>query len=149
MGTRADFYVGDGPDMEWLGSITWDGCEIPYDLENAKSETVYRANLDRFLASRDDATLPEMGWPWPWNDSRTTDVAYTFHGGQVLRWVYGPWRPATGNICDGCDDGCDACKDNDGPAPQFPDMSSRRQVAMGTRSGLISFVATPDGIKVI
>jgi hypothetical protein len=25
MGTRADFYVGRGPDAEWLGSVAMDG----------------------------------------------------------------------------------------------------------------------------
>jgi hypothetical protein len=25
MGTRADFYVGRGPEAEWLGSVAYDG----------------------------------------------------------------------------------------------------------------------------
>ena len=27
MGSRADFYIGEGTEAEWLGSVAWDGYE--------------------------------------------------------------------------------------------------------------------------
>lgn len=80
MGTRADFYIGTGEKAEWLGSIAWDGYPegIAKEVREATTEEEYRKALSDFFKSRDDATLPEMGWPWPWNDSNTTDHAYTF-----------------------------------------------------------------------
>lgn len=83
MGTRADFYVGRGLNAEWLGSIAWDGYDIAgFKIELAKTEKTYRKRVAAFLASRDDATLPEMGWPWPWEDSTLTDEVYAFDKGE-------------------------------------------------------------------
>src|SRR5258708_6284064 len=82
MGTRADFYAGKGKSAEWLGSIAWDGQEIAGYIRAAKTEKNYRKAVEVFLASRDDATLPAQGWPWPWNDSGTTDCSYWFFDGQ-------------------------------------------------------------------
>ena len=28
MGTRADFYLGEGSAAEWLGSVAWDGYDV-------------------------------------------------------------------------------------------------------------------------
>jgi hypothetical protein len=67
MGTRADFYVGVGPEAEWLGSIAWDGyagAENPNcGLMRAKTEEEFRKEVDGIRASRDDFTAPEDGWP--------------------------------------------------------------------------------------
>lgn len=46
MGTRADFYIGRGPDAEWLGSVAWDGYEWDAedsDLMTAKTADEFRA----------------------------------------------------------------------------------------------------------
>ncbi len=94
MGTRADFYVGVGKDAEWLGSIAWDGYEIEeaddvktpaHRVRRAQTEADYRAAVQAFLESRDDATYPKDGWPWPWEDSNITDYAYAFVDGEV-KW---------------------------------------------------------------
>ena len=89
MGTRADFYVGRGPNAEWLGSIGWDG--FPYSIDEgvmrSSSEDEYRKRLLAWLKARDDSTFPEQGWPWPWEDSRSTDYAYAFDDGRV--WIAG------------------------------------------------------------
>jgi hypothetical protein len=63
MGTRADFYVGRGADMEWLGSIAWDGYPpgIRGGVLAATSEADFRALLSAFLAPREDVTLPNDG----------------------------------------------------------------------------------------
>jgi hypothetical protein len=63
MGTRAYFYVGRGKQAEWIGSIAWDGDEIPDAVAKAKTEKTYRKRVAEFFADRDDATLPESGWP--------------------------------------------------------------------------------------
>lgn len=114
MGTRADFYVGVGKDAEWLGSIAWDGYEWDEDkdcaLMKATTEQEFRAAVSDIAKTREDWTSQEQGWPWPWNDSNTTDYAYAFHDGKV-----------------------EAITDD----REWPDMSSRKNVTFGTRSGVI------------
>lgn len=81
MGTRADFYVGTGPSSEWLGSITWDGYPDgwPKKAIGSKTEEEFRASVEELLADDEcTSTRPSDGWPWPWEDSRTTDYAYAW-----------------------------------------------------------------------
>lgn len=102
MGTRADFYIGKRSDLqnvEWLGSIAWDGypdgnpsllnrtehLESQYigyghsDFSIEEYENNYMKNLmDLQKECHDEFTTPENGWPWPWDSSRTTDYAYLF-----------------------------------------------------------------------
>lgn len=143
MGTRADFYVGtDAATMEWLGSIAWDGYEIGEDIPGAANEAEYRGRVAKFLAERDDATLPDMGWPWPWDDSTITDCAYTWDRGRVLSAHGSPERwlayPAA------YDEEADEWEGlNDAPFAFFPNMSSRKAVTLGSRSGLIVLKARP------
>jgi hypothetical protein len=147
MGTRADFYIGIGKDAEWLGSIAWDGYPEGIDdaVLGATNEADYRAALEAFKAGRDDWTAPEDGWPWPWNDSDTTDCAYALHNDQVLRsWFGGDWLTAEQD-----DEHSRAYSDweenGDGDEPErsgiptdHPDMSDRKNVQFGgKRSGLI------------
>lgn len=91
MGTRADFYIGRGENAEWIGSIAWDGYPDGIDgaVRTAKTEEDFRQAVMKFFADRDDVTLPAAGWPWPWEDSRTTDYAYAFDGGQVYYSGFG------------------------------------------------------------
>jgi hypothetical protein len=97
MGTRADFYVGKGKDAEWIGSVAWDGCEWgerikkgDHDsISGAKDESEYRKAVSELLEKRDDGTTPENGWPWPWDDSATTDCAYCFSDGKVEAFAWG------------------------------------------------------------
>lgn len=120
MGTRADFYLGTGKTAEWLGSIAYDGTEVPDAIIDATNDTDYRGAVAEFIAGRDDGTRPEHGWPWPWNDSGTTDVSYWFHGGKCEQSFWG--RKAD---------------DEDGPKREMPDMSDRKNVTLGARSGLL------------
>lgn len=136
MGTRADFYVGRGKDAEWLGSVAWDGYPTGFDdnqaLFDATTEEEYRAAVAAELDGREDATKPEDGWPWPWDDSNTTDYAYAFDGGKVYGSSFGgSWFDAA-NARD--DDG----DEEDGGEPAvFPNMKDRQNVTFGARSGII------------
>lgn len=134
MGTRADFYIGE--DFEWLGSIGWDGYPsgIFEPLLNSVTEEEYRDFLKDFFAQRGDVTLPEMGWPWPWDDSHTTDYAYSFLDGKVQAWVFGrgPFDPAA-VASDGDWNWSESLTRDD----VFPDMSHLKNIAFNERSGII------------
>ena len=90
MGTRADFFIGIGPTAKWIGSTSYDGHpdswgEAPLA---ATSEAEFRAAVEKMLSQpRDEGlfTRPEEGWPWPWEDHRITDYAYS-------------WDPARGPV---------------------------------------------------
>lgn len=98
MGTRADFYVGKGKNAEWIGSVAWDGYEWgerianndPDAITGAKTENEYREAVAVLLETREDGTKPDAGWPWPWDDSCTTDCAYCFteNGVEAFSWGY-------------------------------------------------------------
>lgn len=151
MGTRADFYVGRGPDAEWLGSIAWDGYpdrgDIKQMLLTSLTEQEWREKVSSFLAENDDATMPEHGWPWPWEDSNTTDYAYTFEGSETWFCCFGsPWYKGSqqpmycGEMATPESDVWE--HDPERPKPMgeksvFPDMTDRQRVAGGKRSGTI------------
>jgi hypothetical protein len=134
MGTRADFYVGRGVDAIWLGSIAWDGYPdgITDDVLKASTSVEYLARLSTFWRGRDDVTLPEMGWPWPWETSHTTDYAYAFDDGKV--WVSNFGEPWADPLTEG----------QDVETPVFPDMSDQKNVTYGKRSGVL--VITDRGL---
>lgn len=119
MGTRADFYVGYGKDAKWIGSVGWDGYEWAEDsdcnLVKATTQESFLSAVASIFEGRDDVSLPENGWPWPWDDSGLTDYAYYFDGNKVC------W-----------DDRYD-----------WPDMSDIKNVQLGKKSGLI--VVTKQG----
>jgi hypothetical protein len=137
MGSRADFYVGRGDKAEWLGSVAWDGYPDGFDrdgLLNAITEQQFREAVSAELASRRDGTTPEMGWPWPWENSKTTDYAYAFDGNRVLGCNFGCfWFDAAlaTEDFDQEDVRVDEAK------PTFPDMTAIQKVDFGFRSGVI------------
>lgn len=132
MGTRADFYVGRGETAEWLGSVAWDG--YPDGLRKtpifrAQTEQAFRDAVRKELAKREDGTFPNQGWPWPWENSQTTDFAYAFDGTKVHASCFGhawfdPLKPQPEN-------------DDDSKPTIFPDMTSRQKVTFGKRSGVM------------
>lgn len=141
MGTRADFYVGKGPQAKWLGSLAMDGYPeaLPPILIQSHTEALYRAYVERLLAARDDATLPAQGWPWPWNDSNVTDWAYTFDDGAVWGNSFGAGWIRLKEIPDDDEEAMDfweAYHDTN-TSTAFPDMSAVQRVAWDHRSGLI------------
>lgn len=91
MAAKADFYMGRGGDAEWLGSIEWDGMPegIPELIRTAVEGEVYRREVKRFLAARPDCHMPEQGWPWKWNSSRSTNYSYAFEKDRVYACCFG------------------------------------------------------------
>lgn len=134
MGTRADFYMGRGKDAEWLGSIAWDGYPEGIDKKIllAEIESEFRNFVSTFL-QREDGTLPEQGWPWPWEDSNTSDYAYAFDNGVVYGTCFGHgWWVAK--------DGEPQDQEEDIPKiTDWPNMKDRQNVTLGKRSGLMVF----------
>ena len=141
MGTRADFYAGgtDPATMRWLGSIGWDGYPqgIPVALFLPTSEGMWEATVQVFLRDREDATLPSDGWPWPWEDSRTTDYAYTWTDEGVRCSCFGqPWFDPTADPADE--------EPHDGQKVPFPNMAHIQNIAWDKRSGLIVLGVEPE-----
>lgn len=133
MGTRADFYVGRGTEAEWLGSIAWDGYPdgLPKYLLDPADEREFRADVADFLIDREDGTTPKMGWPWPWEDSQTTDFSYAWDDGKVWTSCFGhPWQVAT-EYTD------EEHQQDDAPPAVFPNMTDRQNITLGKRSGVM------------
>lgn len=97
MGTRADFYVGTGRDAEWIGSIEYDGHPDwkMIDMQRARSERAFRHEVAKILRRKNHCGIrPSNGWPWPWDTSDITDVAYAYcSDGRVRVWDKdGKWQ---------------------------------------------------------
>lgn len=133
MGTRADFYMGRGKDSEWLGSIGWDGYPegIDDDLLQSTTPESFKAAVEAFLV-KENGIFPYQGWPWPWDNSQTTDYAYAFEGGEVHASCFGhQWfdpKADEPSVEEG---------DNDGKPTSFPDMRGRQNLNLGPQSGVI------------
>lgn len=81
MGTKADFYVGTGNDMEWLGSIFDEGdvTAIPLNILIQINQVMFEELTLEFLQNRDSVISDrEDKWNHPWADSRLTDYTYMF-----------------------------------------------------------------------
>jgi hypothetical protein len=136
MGTRADFYIGRGKDAEWLGSIAMDGYPDgepeSYHIVEQATEEGFRHAVTHMLDAIDHATKPEQGWPWPWDDSGTTDYAYAFDGDMV-------WASGFGGAWFDASKPQPQDEDDRSKVANFPDMKDRANVTMGKRSGLLVF----------
>jgi hypothetical protein len=133
MGTRADFYIGKGENAEWLGAIAWDGYPdgIDDDILKASNCNDFKLALKEFLKDRDDVSLPSDGWPWPWDDSNTTDYAYAFDNEKVYASCFGS------NWFDPLDEDEDVI-DKATEESIFPNMKDKSNVQLsGNKSGLI------------
>jgi len=161
MGTRADYYVGRGEKAKWLGCTAWDGnpggitsTKAGKELLKATDAKTFRAALKRLFRKRDDFSVQADGWPWPWEDSCTTDYAYAYVRGKVWISNYGSqWFDlATHNKylrahkgwekkCEEDPDyeGAEPDMDNylTGPKARFPNMKDIQKVTLGERSGVI------------
>jgi hypothetical protein len=144
LGTRSDFYVGVGEKAEWIGSYAWDGNpgsiheDIPLDV--FVTEEDYRSQVKNYLAQHGgDATYPENGWPWPWEDSGTTDYAYMWLEGTVLISCFGSplytFKEEQKFLNELHND--DEEFEPKGAAPIFPNMKDRQNVRWDGGSGVI------------
>lgn len=144
MGTRADFYVGRGDDMKWVGSVAWDGYPdgfVGTGVMEATTEGEFLEALATLAADRKDFTDPKQGWPWPWADSFTTDYAYAFDGDRVYvscefdgrsDWVeVAPFMKAE-RLSEEELEALPSC----GPL-SYPNMEEIQNVDFGDRSGLM------------
>jgi hypothetical protein len=135
MGTRADFYVGRGKEATWIGSIAWDGYPeaIDHDVLWAGTKSEYLAAVCKFFSARDDVTLPADGWPWPWEDSNTTDCAYAFDKEKVwISWFGREWYLATEKQPEE-----DETQSYRRHYQEFPNMKEIMKVRLDKGSGLI------------
>lgn len=128
MGTRADFYIQEEKILkstDWLGSIAWDGYPEGIDPEiiNAINATDFLVKFLTFVKDRKDFTPREYGWPWPWEDSLTTDYAYVFKDDKVDIYCFG--HP-------------NGDETEDAPKVDiFPNMKHIQNIQSGDKSGLI------------
>lgn len=141
MGTRADFYLGRGVNAEWLGSLATDAYPLNPALIwlfEAKNADEFKQSLRERMAGNESFTSPEQGWPWAWNTSHTTDYAYAFDEGQVWVSFFGTqWHSIDMHREPNRGDLGSAEDTPDMPSDAFPDMSERREMAFGTRSGFL------------
>jgi hypothetical protein len=138
MDTRADFYIRKEGQMKWLGSQGWDG--YPDGIENkvlsAADEGEFESVVNEYLSRRNDATFTKDGWPWPWNDSCTTDYAYIFENGKVLSSCFGGPLFDPLKLIEG-DGDSDTVETKSLPVGYFPDMKDIKNIAYDNRSGAI------------
>jgi len=118
MGTRADFYVGVGPNARWIGSVGWDGYEFAENGDHpimlARTEKEFVLAVDTMLRGRQDATFQSDGWPWPWETSALTDYTYWWdRRTKCVRWA------------------------RFDKVRQWPNMREVQNVTFGERSGLM------------
>lgn len=148
MGTRADFYIGRGKDAEWIGSIAMDGypadeetsrAGIPWRILRLTSEENFREAAVAYVNNQSHGTIPDEGWPWPWDDSRTTDFAYAYDGGKVFASCFGrTWHdPIAHAQADSDEQECVSGEWSAAGKVDFPDMKPLKNVTTGVRSGLI------------
>lgn len=137
MGTRSDFYTRKDGQMKWLGSKGFDGYPDGIDENVLKStdEQEYEKVVADFLSSANDATFPNQGWPWPWNDSRTTDYAYIFENGKVMSSCLG--GPLFDPLKTAEEESDEEGKDNTKMEDYFPDMKDIQNIAYDNRSGAL------------
>ena len=133
MGTRADFYIGNGDNAKWLGSIGWDGYPegIPIDIKECTNADQFEKTVCEFI-KMNNGILAETGWPWPWTSGEMTDYSYFFIKNTVYVSKYGSkaWQ-AIYNFATDCP------KDSEFKTVSFPDMKDKQNVILDRRSGLI------------
>lgn len=96
---HADFYVGQGKQAEWLGSIANYGHPqyLPPCIKDTRYEDIYRLGVRRHLDIRPSGVQASTEpWPWPWANSSRTDFTYTFSEGILYVSYFGSrWRVAS------------------------------------------------------
>lgn len=133
---------------EWLGSTAWDGFPGTVFEDGAPpvDELGWREWVAARFANRDDATLPSDGWPWPWEDSNTTDYSYACDEGAIWGTCFGYGWFKVDASAEGCGEPDEHGEDK---TCVFPNMKARQSVATGSkRSGVFIISAGPEGLSV-
>ena len=78
---RGDFYIGQGPESNWIGSIEREAFpqNIPLDILICINPIMYEELVVEFITEMNGIIKTNgQGWPWPWEDSTLTDYSYIF-----------------------------------------------------------------------
>ncbi|MEV6639650.1 hypothetical protein [Amycolatopsis sp. NPDC051371] len=89
--TTHDFYLGRGPDADWVASIDLNHCACASlaVIERAGAAEEFRRRVERLCDTihRDESgyatSPPSASWPWLWPTSHGTDRTYAFDEGAV------------------------------------------------------------------
>lgn len=78
---KADFYVGMGPEADWIGSVS--KCGNVYELSTPILLQVNRIMFEElsieYIKFCEGVVANHIcQWPWQWPDSRMTDFSYIF-----------------------------------------------------------------------
>ncbi len=166
MGTRADFYIEQENKIQWIGSKAMDGYAVAeakekyisphhkevrsvtflvYAIKTSKTKEDYLQFVKEYLTQAQDATFPEQGWPWPWDNSKMTDETYLFKDSRVWRMFKHDgdydnaltpclFSPVESVFYD--EDG-EPIEQSEKIEILVPDMKGIKNVTLGDRSGLI------------
>lgn len=88
--TTHDFYLGRGPDADWLGSVRFGSGVCPGldGIAQARTADEFLGLVDSFLCAAETDGTGEVAhsgpeWPWPWPTSHGTDRVHAFEAGAV------------------------------------------------------------------
>lgn len=160
MGVRADFYVrtsiddplcdgmvGTAP-VRWIGSMGNSGNPafvsdfiIGAFLHGMSPLEDVENQVRQYLLMNECGTVMEMGWPWPWKDSTTTDMAYILYEDDDRRIEVDAYYFGTPIDFDRYANSWERQLAGDMPTPPFPDMSEHRCVTMALRSGVTAYAS--------
>jgi len=92
--TTHDFYVGRGPDADWIGSIHLDACACHGldEIEQAGTADEFTELVSLFLHGAEVEEVGEVThrgreWPWPWPTSHGTDFTHASDGDCGAVWT--------------------------------------------------------------
>jgi len=98
--TKADFYIKrEGiKELEWIGSCEYETMNLFLkEALEAKTERDYYTSLSASFETDEEHYVAIHGWPWKWETSEGTDVAYVFDTDKVLENKKGAgWTPVGG-----------------------------------------------------
>ena len=78
---KADFYVGQGRQAEWIGSVSKCGevWEVSPKIFLHVNQTMYEEAVIEYINFCEGIVANHScQWPWEWSDGRMTDYSYFF-----------------------------------------------------------------------
>ncbi len=146
MGTRCDFYImKKKPKLIWMGSYGWDGYPSGepegMGLHKVNNEEDFKSRILSFLEEKQGYIAGKDGWPWPWDNSKTTDFYYIFFEGKVYVSCFGGGLIEINDYLENeekINDEEDIDKLIVDLDYELPDMSKIKKVDLGKSSGIIT-----------